>query len=256
MKPLSLLICGLAAFGCMLVLRAPAASVYTWLGPKQDSAAELFGLQGSIAEGRLSAVAVGGHLVARDLHWAFRPLWLPLLRLSFEIDGGGAPLNVSSRVDLKPAGIGLAGTEIGGPLKPLLGNAGLAYVPVDGYAQIKLRSLELQNAFPVAAAGTVEVHGLAWTLARNPLPLGDFRATISTDKDVILAHIEPVSGPIDASGDVHLMQDRSYDYDLQIKARGQADPVLQNMLQSLGKPDVQGYYRLRNRGSLAGPPPT
>ena len=68
--------------------------------------------------------------------------------------------------------------------------------------------------------------------------------------DTIKLVISTLSGPLDASGEVHLLADRSYDYDLQVKARDNADPALRNLLQTMGQPDVSGYYHQRNRGKL------
>ena len=91
---------------------------------------------------------------------------------------------------------------------------------------------------------------------------GDFKATLSTvpaaagtsGPPSIKVVIETLGGPLDAGGEVHLQADRSYDYDLQLKAKDNADPNLRNLLQSggLGQPDTRGYYHLRNRGQLPG----
>ncbi|MBU7008936.1 hypothetical protein, partial [Phosphitispora fastidiosa] len=92
------------------------------------------------------------------------------------------------------------------------------------------------------ASGTAELRSLSFALGPNPTPLGDFKATISTVPGAagtsaapsIKVLIETLAGPLDAGGEVHLQADRSYDYDLQIKAKDNADPALRNMLQAGG----------------------
>jgi general secretion pathway protein N len=204
-------------------------------------------------------LGVNGRPMLQDLRWSFQPWWLPLLRASFHVDGGGSDVNVDGRVALLFGGVNLSSTKAGGSVKALLGLAGFPFVPVDGQTRIKLDSLKLRQGFPQSASGNVEVHGLAWTLVKTPMPLGDFKADISTERpttgttgvDTIKLVISTLSGPLDASGEVHLQADRNYDYDLQVKAKSDADPNLRTMLQSLGQPDVQGYYHLRNRGKMS-----
>jgi hypothetical protein len=260
MKSRTLILIGVAVFAWTLLLHAPAASLYAWFAPK-NSPVQLYGLDGELTEGRLQALGVNGRPVLQSLHWRFQPLWLPLLRAVFHVDGGGQNLSLNGRVALVFGGVNLANTQASGGIKALLGAAGFPFVPVDGQARMDLDSLKLRQGFPQSASGTAELHGLAWTLTKNPMPLGDFKATISTERpttgttgaNVIKVAIETLSGPLDASGEVHLQADRSYDYDLKIKAKDNADPMLRNMLQSMGQqPDVQGYYHLRNRGSLPG----
>ncbi|MDR3415843.1 MAG: type II secretion system protein N [Nevskia sp.] len=262
MKTRTLVVVGVLVLIWSLLMHAPAANLYAWFAPK-NSPVELYGLDGDIARGKVQTVSLGGHPLLQSLRWRFQPWWLPLLRLSFAVEGG-QDLNLDGRVALGPAGgVDVSGAHAGGGVKAMLGLAGIPFVPVDGQVRLNLDSLKLRKGFPSSAAGTLEVHGLAWTLVKDPQPLGDFKATITTERpttgtsggNTIKAVIEPIAGPVDASGEVHLLADRSYDYDLQLKARDSSNATLNNMMQSLGQPDTRGYYHLRNRGTLAGAPP-
>lgn len=257
MKRRNLILIGVLVFAWTLLMQAPAANLYAWFAPKGD-AVQLYGLDGDLGAGRAQALGVNGRPVLQSLHWQFQPWWLPLLRAAFHVSGGGGDVSVDGRVSLLFGGVNLGNTKVGGGLKPLLAVAGFPFVPVDGQAQLDLDSLKLRQGFPQSASGSMEIHSLSWALGKTPLPLGDFKAVISTDRpttgttgvDTIKLVISTLSGPLDASGEVHLQADRNYDYDLQVKAKSNADPALHDMLQSLGQPDVSGYYHMRNRGKL------
>jgi general secretion pathway protein N len=257
MKRSHLILIGVVVFLWTVLMHAPAASLYAWFAPKA-SPVQLYGLDGDLDRGKVQALGYNGRPLLQDLHWSFQPWWLPLLRAAFHVDGGGNGLNVDGRVSLVFGGVNLSSTRLGGGIKALLGLAGMPFLPVDGQARLDLDSLKLRQGFPQSASGSAEVHGLSWALGKSPMPLGDFKAVITTERpttgtsgaDVIKLVISTLSGPIDASGEVHLQADRNYDYDLQLKAKDNADPSLRSMLQTMGQPDATGYYHLRNRGTL------
>jgi len=260
MKTRTLILIGVLVFAWAVLVNAPAASVYAWLAPKA-SPLQLYGLEGSVAEGRVQTLESGGRPLLQNLQWTFQPWWLPLLRASFHVEGGGQDLNLKGRFAWVFGGINITGTGTGS-IKALATASGFPFVPIDGQASFDFDSLKLRKGFPKSADGFVELHGVAFTLGKDPLALGDFKATIgsakpaagSTGDDYIKIVIETLAGPLDASGEVHMQTDRSYDYDLQLKAKDNADPALRNMLQSggVGQPDAKGYYHLRSRGSLPG----
>lgn len=262
MKARTLILIGVLVFAWTLLLTAPAANLYAWFAPKA-AAVQLYGLEGSLDQGKVQTVGINGRPLLQNLRWDFQPWWLPLLRASFHVDGGGQDLNLKGRVALVFGGVNIASAQGGGGVKALAAIAGFPFVPIDGQARFDIGSLKLRKGFPTSVAGTAELHSLASTLGKDPLPLGDFKATLSNQpppagtsgNDSIKIVIETLGGPLDASGEVHVLADRSYDYDLQVKAKDNADPNLRNMLQggSLGQPDTRGYYHLRNRGTLPAP---
>ena len=259
MKTRTLILIGAVVFVWTLLLNAPAAILYAWFAPKA-SQVQLYGLEGSLDEGKVQTLGLNGRPLLQNLRWSFQPWWLPLLRAGFHVDGGNQDLNLKGRVALVFGGVNIAATQGTGGVKALAGAAGFPFVPVDGQARFDIDSLKLRKGFPQSVSGTLELHSLAFTLGKDPLALGDFKATLSTQpppagtngSNSIKAVIETLSGPIDASGEMHLQADRSYDYDLQLKAKDNADPNLRNLLQAggLGQPDTRGYYHLRNRGNL------
>ena len=260
MKIRNLVLIGAAAFVWTLLLHAPAATLYAWLAPGA-SPVQLYGAEGGIGEGRLQSLALNGRILIQNLRWSFQPWWLPLLRASFHVEGGTPDLNLKGRAAFVIGGIDLSSLHGSAGVKGLLGVAGFPFLPADGQARFDFDSLKLRHGFPAAASGTAELRSLSFALGQ-PMLLGDFRATISTvpapagtsGPPSIKVVVETLGGPLDASGEVHLQADRSYDYDLQVKAKDNADPNLRNLLQAggLGQPDTRGYYHLRNRGQLPG----
>jgi hypothetical protein len=257
----SLILIGVLAFLWTALLHAPAASLYAWFGPKAAQV-QLFGLEGSLDEGKVQTLGVNGRPLLQNLRWSFQPWWLPLLRASFHLESAGSDLRLNGRAALVPGGINVAAAEASGNLKPLLGLAGFPFLPVDGRVHLQLDSLKLRHGFPAAVEGNAELHGLSFALGPNPVPLGDFKAVLGTQAPAtgtstpagIRIVVSTLGGPLDLSGEVHVQADRNYDYDLQLKAKPGADPGLANLLQggSLGAPDPNGYYHLRNRGQLPG----
>jgi len=94
------------------------------------------------------------------------------------------------------------------------------------------------------------LQGVAWTLARTPLLLGDFRADVTTAPEAVTALITSPAGPLEASGFAKLLPDQSYDVDILVKPKPGASEMLLNYLKTLGAPDPQGFYHLRQRGKL------
>jgi hypothetical protein len=257
----TLLLIGVLAFAWTLLLHAPAATLYAWFGPK-DTPLQLYGLEGSLDEGKVQTLGLNDKPLLRNLRWSFQPWWLPLLQASFHVESAGSDLSLKGRAAFVFGGVNLAGAEGSGALKPLLGLGGFPFLPVDGLARFHIDRLKLRNGFPTAIEGSAELHGLSFALGPNPVPLGDFKAELSTQSPAtgtstpagIRIVLSTLGGPIDVGGEAHLQNDRGYDYDLQLKAKPGADPNLVNLLQGggLGQPDSNGYYHLRNRGKLPG----
>ncbi len=243
----------LAAFVWTLLLHAPAATLYGWFASK-NSTVQLLGIEGSLSEGSLAGVTGNGSTILRDLHWQLQPWWLLLARASFHIESG-APIAIRGSVGISPFARHVSNAHISASLKSLLGSAGIAYLPIDGLIDGDIDSLTIQHGFPSAATAILQLRGLNWSLAKPPMQLGDFRADIRNDNDAIVANIQSTSGPIEAQGLAHLNADGSYDSDIRLKAKPDADPSAQNLLHSLGQPDAQGYYHARSHGQLAGATP-
>lgn len=258
MKKRWLIVLGVLGFLTTLVLHAPATLLYGRL--KLDENIKLYGVHGTLAEGGFSVLAVNRRTVLNDARWTLKPLWLGLLRLSADLETGGdipaagaAGGSTILRANVSRAVFGKlrwSDIEAAASVKAVLGVSGQPVLPVEGQIRLALTSVRLDQGVPVHAEGSAELQGLAWTLAREPLQLGDFNAMLSTDDKGILASIASGPGPLELSGEARLAEDRAYDLQLQLKPRPEASAQLQTLVRSLGQPDSQGWYHIRRQGKL------
>jgi general secretion pathway protein N len=250
----SLLIAGLLVLAAALLLQAPAASLYAWLRPSDPPPLELYGVEGTLASGRIDGVVRQGRAQLADLRWQLRPAALLLGRLAFQVSTGRDPILLNGQLALAPGGrLRLSGFQAQAALRPLLASVGYLFVPVDGQAAVDLSRLVMRGSQLQHAEGRVDLQGLAWVLGPTPTPLGDYRADVSTEDEIVIARLASVAGPLDASGEARLQPDMSYELQLQLRPKAGAPPMLGNMLRQLGAPDAQGYYRVQRQGSLAPP---
>jgi general secretion pathway protein N len=240
---------GVIAFALALIVQAPMPVLYGWLAPK-ESKIELYGLQGSVLHGSVAGIGMQGKPAWQELHWTLRPLHLLTGRLVADVETS-MPAVVKSRVAMAPWGKSLSGVHASGSLRALLSAVGQGYLPIEGQMTAELDSVSLSNNLPTAADGTLLVEGLSWTLAKDPVVLGNFRATAATENDQIQLKVESVSGPLDVSGSVNVDREQAYTVDLRVKLKPDANQMVQTLVRSLGQPDPQGYYHIKRQGKLA-----
>lgn len=252
MKIRYLVALGALAFLGSLLFGVPAALLYAWSHPEKSTKnVRLYGVYGTLADGGFAAMTVNNRPAVTDAHWTLHPAWLALLRLSADFDTGGDALlhvSVSRAVFGKLRLTDITGS---GNVKSLLGLLGQPNMPVEGQAEINMPLVRLDGGIPIEARGNAEIRNLAWTLSRDPLPLGTFSAAVSTDDKGILVTLESGPGPLEVSGSVTLARDHAWDARVQLRPRPDAPPALVTLVRSLGSPDAQGWYQLRHTGNLA-----
>ncbi|WP_295684396.1 type II secretion system protein N [uncultured Nevskia sp.] len=250
MKTRSLLWVGIGSFIAFLIATAPIASIYPRIAPP-GSPLQLTGLSGSVFSGSAGSLSYQGRSLAKPLNWTFSPLALIAARLGFHINGSVDGLLFDGHVSRTLGGnIVVSSLAASGGLKGLLALSGDAQLPIDGDVGVKLEELILVEKFPKQASADIDIVRLRWTLGRNPLVLGDFKMVVTTEAGVIVAKVSPTGGPLDVGGELRLNTDRSYEIDLKVKAKPEAEPAVQNLVRTLGQPDTQGYYRIKSRAQL------
>jgi hypothetical protein len=200
-------------------------------------------------------VLLNGQPLVTGLHWHFRPWALLLARAAFNIDSSGSLTLEGKVAKLITGGLNLDDLRATGPLKTLLVITGDAYAPFDGQIGLKLDSARIRNGFVTAIEGELTINSLRSTLGAQPTVFGDLIARITTTKDVITAKLEPLSGPLDLSGEVRVMSNRDYEIDVQVRAKPDAPETVRNQIKLIGQPDAQGYYRIRSSGNMGGATP-
>lgn len=249
MKKRWLVLLALVAFLATVVLHAPANLLYAW-GQQTPGTVRLHGLQGTLQRGGFAALTVNNRPLLRDARWTLHPAWLALLRLTADVEAGGDAV-VRARVSRAVFGtLRLSDVSAAGSVKSLLGMLGQPLLPVEGQVRLDLPLVRLDGGVPVHAEGAAEVENLAWTLARDPLPLGSFNAALSTDDKGVLVSLGNGPGPLELGGSVTLAPTRAYEVHLQLRPRPEATAQLQTLVKSLGAPDAQGWYHVRRSGTL------
>ncbi len=250
MKTRTLLLIGVISFICFAVVSAPIATIWPRIASSQP-ALNLSGLSGTVFEGSASAVGVQGRTVARPLSWTFSPWSLLFAQLGFRVAGALEGLVFEGRVAKTFGGaVAIDAMQGAGSLKGLLNLTGDSFLPVDGHVAVTIDSLRMVGNFPKSLTGEIQVKSLRWSLAREPTLLGDLAIAISTEADVIVARVSPVSGPLDVGGEIRVLADRSYEVDLKVKAQPGAPEAVQNLVRTLGESDTEGYFRIKTRAAL------
>ncbi|MEQ1440555.1 type II secretion system protein N [Fontimonas sp. SYSU GA230001] len=255
MKLRYLLLAGGVTFAAALLLQAPAALLYAWtLAARSDAPVRLYGVEGTLLSGRALQVSQGSQALLRQLRWTFRPQDLLLGRVGYHLRSDAPPMLVDGVLATGIGGLQVTRAQASGELRALAGAFGQGFVPVNGQVGLQLERLRLAGGWPVAAQGEVRIAGLAWVLGREPVPLGDYRAELTTDAGEIVATVGSLGGALEVSGSGRVRPDRSYELDLRLRPGADAAPMLTNLLRQLGAPDAQGYYRLR-QSTAAAPAP-
>ncbi len=255
MKPHYLILAGALSFVVGILVQAPAALLYAWLAPKLEAPVQLLGITGTLTRGAVTQIRQNNQLVAADVDWTLRPLSLLLAQLRYQLQSDKAPLMFTGEVSQGISGTSLRQVNANSELRALAAAADQAFVPVNGTASLDLAELKLRDGWPVTAEGLVRLGGVAWTLGKEPVSLGDFQAQLRTEDDQIIAQISTTGGNVEVNGEARLRNDRSYDYALKLKSKADAPPMIANLMRQLGNPDGQGYYTLEKRGSAPQPEP-
>jgi hypothetical protein len=250
MKTRGLWIVGVVVFVVTGLLHMPAALLYGWLKPHLGGAA-IYGIEGKVGEGSALGFSLNGRSVTEQIQWQLKPWWLPLASVDAHLQGSGTA-EINGDVRAAPGGrLRLSRFHVHGTLDTIATAAGIPLVPMTGIADLDLATLALRHGVPVTMEGTLEVQGLTWKFAASPIQLGNFRAAVTTEKDTVVAKIEPMGGPVGANGSVRITpKDKTYNLDLKVQPKPEADPALRELLQQLGPPDAQGNFLLHQHGIL------
>lgn len=234
------------------VLSAPAPYIFAWLAPS-NLPVTLSGMDGTLRQGTLRAVAHQGRVVARDVSWGWRPTSLLRLGSGWNLRFAG-PVTGEAALDVSIGGqLSVSKTRAVGDLSAVMAAAGFGGLPLQGQIAARIQQLRLDGqGRPNALQGHAELRRLRWAVGREPLVIGDFRADLATAEDgALVATISaPDSSPVEATGEAFLQPDGSYRADVRVRARDSASEQVRGILGIIGQPDAQGYYRLRQRGRL------
>ncbi|MEN8719594.1 MAG: type II secretion system protein N [Oceanococcaceae bacterium] len=239
-----------------VVLLAPASAVIGLADlPTRAPGLRVLGVDGRIWQGS-AAYVQSGRTVVREVHWTLQPLSLLGMRVAGQVRArlhdtiplrANVVLHASRAVDLRQGQTNLTISQ----LKPLLN---LPFLPLDGQAKVFIDHLRLNaEQRPEALTGTITITNALWTLIKPDAALGDFRIEFRTDEDgQIIGNVSDQDARIGVSGTLTLTPDGQYVADLAIQPRAETPPMIRNTLPSLGRPNPDGSYPVRQRGRIPG----
>ena len=233
-----------------LVIFLPVRTVYGWFAPDQ-SPVTVHGLDGTLVHARVDTLAYQQQAVATDLTWQWQPLRLLLLQVAGTVTADVARGPVTAVVSATPWGrVRLSAVQGRFNLVDLLGLAELDGIGIGGGAALDVRELVFTPSALSAVDAMVTVRDLAWAFGPKNYALGDFEARFALEEAAVVGTLSDTGGPVALEGTVRVdPTSRRYNLEGRLKLRSTADPVLGNLISgSLGRPDAQGWFRLRQQG--------
>ena len=246
-----------AGLGCGLIVLAPVNKIAPRVLPAESGIA-FYELTGSVLSGRAGEVHARG-VAAKDLQWQLKPSRLLLGRLAADVRVSASSKNLSednawleARVSKPLFGdtVKVRDVHAAVPLSALQGPLKIPFLPVDGQLLANLDEIQLSGNMPTHIIGTIQLNNAIWKLGK-PAAIGDFEATLSTENGNIFANIaESDSAAISLIAAAQIKPDRSYSTDAQIKPKASTPTALANQIKTLGRTDKQGWYSLKQSGTL------
>lgn len=246
-KPWPLLALGIGAFLVFALVTLPANVVLSFVHPAN---VKLTGVSGTIWKGRAQAVSSGSTHVG-SVDWALHVLSLFAGKLGADVkvtrtDGfaqGSIDAGAGGRITLR----GFNASLPVGALPPNVVRGGWT-----GTLNLKLGQLALDNAWPTALTGTIEVIDLVGP-ANRPAALGSYKVVFPeapASGDTLTGALTDTGGPLAVNGKVELKKDRSYLVSGMIAPRPDAPSDMARTLEILGAPDAQGRRQFSIEGTM------
>lgn len=244
MKPFRrLILLGVAIFVLGVVVMFPARVAYNLFAPP---GIRLSGIDGTLWRGTVAEADISG-LYIGDLSWRFRPGALFRGELGFAVEASPAG-------GIASADLGLGIGEVN--LRSLQGGLSIAAIQslvatpgIEGSTRFDFPLIRLENGFPTAADGTVEIRGLV-ARGLSPSPIGDFRAVLASSDESISGSIEDTAGVLDIAGSLRVGADRSYLLSGLVAPTDETPERIVNQLRFLGSANPRGQRQFRFEGRL------
>lgn len=237
---------GIGAFLLLALVTLPANIVLSYFPPPGIT---LGGVSGTIWNGRAQAVRRGNMHIG-SAEWNLHVLDLVTGKL-------GADVKVTRSDGFAQGSVAVSGDRI--TLRKLNASLPLSALPPNlvrggwtGTATLRLAELAVENSWPVAAAGTIEVANLVGP-ANRPAALGGYKVVFdesAATADGLKGALSDTGGPLAVNGTVDLKKNRSYLVSGLIATRPGAPGDMARTLEILGEPDAQGRRQFSIEGTM------
>ena len=204
---------------------------------------------GTIWKGEVNNLDVSGLRVSRA-HWDMHAWRLMLAQLS---------VNVGLNIDRSVANANITLPFFGNTMVkdvraafPLQTLSQFGYLPgntASGDLAVRLDELILEEYRPVSAQGEITLNNLVLNVAGN-MPLGNFRAVISSESGSIRAAVNDTQGPLNLQAMFSLSPEGNYDIDGTVSLRDTTQQDLARGLGLVGQADATGAHQIQFSGQL------
>lgn len=241
---------GVLAYLLFLGLTLPASLLFGWILPPQ-SPVTVVAPQGTPWHGEARELRINGSPLGR-VSWRVHPWALFTGRLDYDLSVHGDMTQLTGEAVLTPGGKVIA-TGVKGPLN-LATALRWIELPIppnsaSGRLNLNLDKFVFENRRPTALVGRIALERLH-ALWPQPMPLGSYLATFSTDDSGIHGRARDTGGPIDLDATIDVNNSGQYRAQGTMMPRGNADPNLKQALQFLGRTDSSGMTHFSFSGSV------
>jgi hypothetical protein len=249
-RPTVLLTIGLISFVLFLAATVPASLLFSRARDGLDPRVRIYQVDGTISAGRAAIVELAG-LRLTDVEWRLRPLSLALFQVSHRIEARSDAGPISAVIVRGPLG-GIRVSKIKGslPLAQVFRALSLPPLPVSGRLDMGLSGVKVKGQRLQSAKGSLEIDSLRWDLASPPLAFGSYHLDVGTEADKVVVKIKNTTGPVDLTGEGEITAAGTYGVRLKIRPQATAPAGVAGLIQQLGNPDAEGWYRLQREGAL------
>lgn len=237
---------GIGAFLLFALVTLPAATVLSYFHPPGVT---LSGVSGTIWKGRAQAVR-SGTMQLGSVEWKLDILALFTGKLGADVKVTRSDGFAEASIAMSSARVTLRGLNASLPLTAMPAN--LLRGGWTGTATLRLTQLALENSWPVAATGTIEIVDLAGP-ANRPSALGGYKVVFAegaATAEGLQGALSDTGGPLAVNGTVDIKKNRSYLVSGLIATRPNAPSDMARTLEILGEPDAQGRRQFSIEGTM------
>jgi len=237
---------GIVAFLLFAVFTLPARVALGWFTPAQAS---FEGVSGSIWQGR-AQVLQWENWPLGSIEWTVHPLALISARVRADVSLKRIDGFARGIVTIWPSGrLKLTGLTASLPLNALPSGFPAGW---GGTLNLKFADLVMEQGWPIQASGQLDALGISGPASR-PVNFGSYRLDFAaaeppTTQQPLIGALTDTGGPLQVSGALQLLADRSYVIEGLVAPRAEASPEMTSTLEFLGPADQEG----RRPFSLAG----
>jgi general secretion pathway protein N len=240
---------GVAAYLLFLALTLPAHLLLGWLLPA-NAPVRLGTPVGTPWHGQARQLQIGGSRLGR-VSWHIHPWALFTGRLDYDLHVQGEMTRLDGEAALSPGGK-IVVSNLRGPLAlsavlpwfqlPLPPNSATGRLVLD------LDRFVFADRRPTTIRGRIKLNKLN-ALRPQPMPLGGYVATFSTNDSGIHGRARDTGGPIHLDATITIKKNGHYQARGTLTPRGDADAHLKQVLPFLGRTDDDGNTHFSFSGS-------